>query len=144
MPSTDAIVAVHQLLGLYAHIVDDWNLARLNELYAADGVFDMSDMGFPIAQGLDGIRIFMQTLRAQRISFKGADALGHHVTNIYVADREDGNFDVDSKSFVILAGEPQSVLANVYRDIVGKTPSGWRFIRRAALRPSSIRQNALK
>ncbi len=84
------IIEIHQLLGLYGHVLDaaDWD--RLDDLFEADAVLDYTGVRAPrVFTGIEEIRQF----------FEGANhPSAHHVTNIVVVER-DGDVCVKSKFF---------------------------------------------
>ena len=84
------IIEVHQLLGLYGHVVDAAEWDRFDELFEADAVLDYTGVRAPrVFSGLDEIRAY----------FRDANhPSAHHVTNIVVLEA-DGEVHVKSKFF---------------------------------------------
>lgn len=50
------LVAIHQLLSLHGHLVDGREFDRFDELFTNDVVYDVTDMGQGIIQGLSSLR----------------------------------------------------------------------------------------
>ena len=73
------IIEIHQLLGLYGHVVDAGEWDRFDELFAADAELDYTAVRAPrVFHGVDEIREY----------FRGANhPSAHHVTNIVVFER---------------------------------------------------------
>jgi hypothetical protein len=123
MPEVADILAIHQLLALYGHVIDGREWSRVGELFTADAVYDMSDFGLGVAQGAVAIR--------ERWSRPDAShPLAHHATNIVISEDPDGTVRVLSKGLGI--GSNGRVGSVVYRDIVTRTAEGWRFAERKA------------
>jgi hypothetical protein len=128
------ILEIHQLLALYGHIIDEKDLSRLDEIYTPDGIFDLSSMGFPVAKGIDSIRDFLDIMHVQQRLDGVPNPLAHHATNIVVTEDSPGLCQVLSKGIEFRGTENPKINSIVYRDIVKKTPAGWRFVRRTASR----------
>ena len=84
------IIEVHQLLGLYGHVLDAAEWDRLDELFETDAVLDYTGVRAPrVFSGIEEIREF----------FRDANhPSAHHVTNIVVFEA-DGEVRVKSKFF---------------------------------------------
>ena len=65
-------LAIHQLLALYGHLIDERQWSRLDEVFTDDLVFDATDFGLGITHSLD-------ELREAWTGPKAAHPLGHHV-----------------------------------------------------------------
>jgi hypothetical protein len=126
VPAATDILAIHQLLALYGHIIDEREWQRVGELFTASAVYDMSEFGLGVAHGAAAIR--------ERWSAPDAvHPLAHHVTNIVVSEDGDGTVHVVSKGLGV--GADGSVGSVVYRDVVEHTAAGWRFaVRKGQLR----------
>jgi ketosteroid isomerase-like protein len=109
-------IALHELAACYGDLIDlrDWEgLARV---FTDDAVFDATDLGMPLLEGLKAIRDHMD---------KSANhPLGHHITNIYVEITGD---EIILRSRIIAAGHRGRVSSASYRDRVVKTERGWRI-----------------
>jgi hypothetical protein len=116
-------LAIHELLALYGHIIDERQWARAEELFTARTVYDMREFGLGVVQGTAAIRELWSRPHA-------AHPLAHHATNILVSVDPDGTVRVLSKGLGV--GPNGRVGSVVYRDVVERTPQGWRFVARTA------------
>ncbi|WP_322749232.1 MULTISPECIES: nuclear transport factor 2 family protein [unclassified Frankia] len=125
-------LALHEIAARYGDLIDARDWPGLAYVFAADAVFDLTDVDAPRLDGLDAIRHHMD----------GADhPLAHHITNIYVT--EDGGEPVlHSRVLGVLPDRRAS--SGQYTDAVVRTPDGWRIRhrlfqlnRRPARSPSS-------
>jgi hypothetical protein len=121
-PAAEDVLAIHQLLGLYGHVVDGGHLDRLAEVFTADATFDASEFGQGIHRGLDAIRAIF--------------ALGspphppaHLATNIFAYREGDRTF-AHSKWLTIDRATGR-VRSGDYVDEVVNGPDGWRISHRA-------------
>jgi hypothetical protein len=124
MPDTGDILAIHELLALYGHIIDEREWARVGELFTATAVYDMSEFGLGMVRGVTAIRELWSRPDATH-------PLAHHATNIVVSQDPDGTVRVLSKGLGV--GPNGRVGSVVYRDVVERTPQGWRFTSRKGL-----------
>ena len=123
MDATD-IIEVHQLLGLYGHIVDAGEWDRFDELFVADAVLDYSAVRAP--------RVFHGVAEIREYFREANHPSAHHVTNIVVIDGG-GEVGVKSKFFAPYTRsthDPLRWYGGDYDDVVVRTPDGWRFRRR--------------
>jgi SnoaL-like domain len=127
MPDSGDILAIHQLLALYGHIIDEREWQRVPELFTASAVYDMSEFGLGVVRGAAAIRELWRRPDA-------AHPLAHHATNIMVSEDPDGTVRVVSKGLGV--GADGRVGSVVYRDVVERTSAGWRF----AVRKGHLRQ----
>jgi SnoaL-like domain len=116
-------LAIHELLALYGHIIDERQWARAEELFTPRTVYDMREFGLGVVQGTAAIRGLWSRPNA-------AHPLAHHATNILVSVDPDGTVRVLSKGLGV--GPNGRVGSVVYRDVVERTPQGWRFASRTA------------
>jgi SnoaL-like domain len=121
MPDTADILAIHELLGLYGHIIDAREWERVDELFTHDCTYDMTQFGLGVVYGA-------QAVRALWAGPDAAHPLAHHATNIIVSQGPDGTVRVLSKGLGV--GPNGRVGSVTYRDIVIRTRSGWRFVAR--------------
>lgn len=106
---------LHELPGRYGDAIDDRDWDRLDKIFTQDAVFDLTDLGAPLLEGLEAIKVFMD-VDAQH-------PRTHTMTNIYVDETDDGvklNFRI-----VALLPEGRVGTASYYDDVV-KTEDGWR------------------
>jgi hypothetical protein len=114
-------LAIHELLALYGHIIDERQWQRVDELFTATTVYDMTEFGLGKVVGASAIRALWSRPDA-------AHPLAHHATNIVITAGADGTADVLSKGLGV--GPNGRVGSVVYRDTVERTTAGWRFAAR--------------
>jgi hypothetical protein len=118
-------VAIIELVGLHGHLMDEGAFDRLDELFAADASYDLTDFGAGVLHGIDAIR-------DAALALGDRNPVGHHVTNIIVGQQqEDGSVPVRSKGIGI--GTDGSTGSVVYIDEVRLEPAGWRITFRAVI-----------
>jgi len=114
-------LAITELVSLHGHLVDDGSLDRLEELFTADAVYDLTDFGQEPLSGVAAIREAAWALGA-------ANPVAHHVTNVVVTAWAEDRVQVRSKGLGIKAdGSCGSVS---YDDTVVRTADGWRISHR--------------
>ena len=122
------LIQVHQLLGLYGHLVDDAAWDRFDELFVEDAVLDYTGVRAPREfEGIEEIREYFRD---------GNHPSAHHVTNIVVVE-DGGEVRVKSKflaPYTRATHDPQRWYGGDYDDVVVRTPDGWRFSRRVCTR----------
>jgi SnoaL-like domain len=117
-------LAIHQLLSLYGHIIDEREYSRSHELFTDDVRYDVSDFDAGVHVGIDAIVALWRA--------SDRHPLAHHATNVVITVTADCTVQVTSKGLGVLAdGRTGSV---VYRDIVVETGQGWRIRQRIAWR----------
>jgi SnoaL-like domain len=116
--SVEDRLAVHELVSLHGHLMDGGEFDRLDELFCADVVYDVSAFGFGELRGRAAIR-------DAGLAAGDANPVGHHVTNICVTEDADGTVRVRSKGIGVSASG--SVGSVVYEDVVRRETSGWRI-----------------
>ena len=121
---------IEDLINLHGHLTDAGKLDRASELFTPDVTYDLEDFGLGSLHGTTA-------LREAALALGAANPVGHHVTNIVIAQLDDRSARVRSKGIGIKAdGSAGSV---VYDDIVTRQPDGWKIsyrkitARRAAL-----------
>ncbi|WP_416968783.1 nuclear transport factor 2 family protein [Streptomyces sp. 4F14] len=120
LPLEDRL-AIHELIALHGHLVDDGDLHRLDELLTPDIVYDLDDFG---RSPLIGIAAF----RDAALALGPANPVAHHVTNVVVTASDADSAQVRSKGLgVTVDGSCGSV---TYDDVVVRTPDGRRISRR--------------
>jgi hypothetical protein len=117
------ILAIHELLARYGHIIDEREWQRVEELFTARTRYDMRAFNLGEVEGAQAIRALWSDRNA-------AHPLAHHATNILVSENADGTVRVVSKGLGV--GVNGRVGSVVYRDVVEKTAAGWRFLSRTA------------
>lgn len=112
-------MAIHELLSLYGHLIDDRKFQRLKEIFTDDAVFDLSLYGGTSYSGLDAIIKLMEESEEH--------PLAHHTSNIVISC-ENEIVSVISKGIGV--GYKGRVGSVVYRDILKNTDNGWRIAQR--------------
>jgi hypothetical protein len=121
-------LAIHELLGLYGHLIDQRRWDELDKVFTADLVYDATDFGQRVTRSL-------AELQAVWTGDPSIHPLAHHATNIVVTEDADGTVRVLSKGIGV--GNRGRVGSVTYHDVVVRTPDGWRLAeRRAELRRS--------
>lgn len=119
--SDSDIIAVHQLLSLWGHLLDCRELHRLPEVLTEDATYDARVFGFHVPSGIPEIVDYLNN---------GQHALFHHATNIYVYYDTDGTLCVKSKGIGLLR---DNVVSSVtFYDRLEKGAAGWRIKERVA------------
>jgi 3-phenylpropionate/cinnamic acid dioxygenase small subunit len=118
------ILAIHQLLALYAHLLDDKQYERLSEIFTEDAV-----LTFP---GRD--REPVRTAAAISEFFaSAAGSSAHHTSNIVIIGAGT-EVRARSKFFVPYTRPDHDAhrwYGGVYDDIVVRTADGWRIASRS-------------
>jgi SnoaL-like protein len=119
-------LAIHELLGLYGHLIDQRRWDELDLVFTPDVVYDATDFDQEVTNSLDELRThWTNDLRIH--------PLAHHATNIVVTEDDDGTVRVLSKGIGV--GYRGRVGSVTYHDVVVLTAAGWRLsYRRAELR----------
>jgi 3-phenylpropionate/cinnamic acid dioxygenase small subunit len=123
MLSTDDRLAITETLALQAHLVDENQLERLDELFTPNAVYDMSASGMGVFEGIDTIRV-----AAGRMGESGHSPLAHFVTNIVVTNTDDESASARSKGLMIMADG--SFHAVTYDDTLQRHDGNRRISRR--------------
>ena len=106
---------LHELPGRYGDAIDDRDWDRLDQIFTDDAVFDLTDLGSQLLEGLDRIKAFMDT--------EANHPRTHTMTNIYVDETPSGV----KLNFRIIALQPEGRVGTAsYYDEVVKTADGWR------------------
>lgn len=128
--STDDRLAIHELLALHGHLVDNGELDRLDELFTEDIVYDLTPLGGAALTGVEAIR-------RSALELGDRNPVAHLVTNVLVQER-DGEVAACSK--FIGVQRDGSVGSGVYADVLRRTTDGWRISRRRV----SLRREPLR
>ncbi|MET8270910.1 nuclear transport factor 2 family protein [Streptomyces sp. NPDC005096] len=116
--------AISELLSMHGHLFDRGELDRLDELFTADVVYDVTDFGQDPLKGVEAIR-------AGALALGESNPVGHHVTNIVLTELADGQVHAQSKGIGINAdGTSGSV---TYEDTLVHGDQGWRISYRKVL-----------
>lgn len=73
-------LAIHEVIALYGHLIDERKFSRLNEIFTSDALFDLSGYGGAKHEGLVAIQELMLNSKEH--------PLAHHASNI-VIDHDD-------------------------------------------------------
>ena len=125
---------LHELPGRYGDAIDDRDWDRLDRIFTADAVFDLTDLGGPRLEGLEAIKAYMDT--------EAQHPRTHTMTNIYV-DETDHGVELHFRILALMAdggGRNGRLVGTAsYHDDVVKTPAGWRVANRViALRRTRV------
>src|SRR5207249_8948897 len=118
MIDTGDRLAIHELLGLYGHVIDERRWADMELVFTDDVVYDATDFGH-------GVTVSLDELRAHWSGDLTLHPLAHHATNIVVTEDADGTVRVLSKGIGV--GPNGRVGSAVYRDVGVRTGGGWRL-----------------
>jgi hypothetical protein len=115
MLDTHALLAIQQLTARYGHLVDARAFASLGEIFAEDGVFDVTAYQAGRHEGLSAVIAFFE---------KATHPLAHHATNLYVFEAAGV---VRARSKYLVPTEAGRLMGGDYEDTLVHTPSGWRI-----------------
>jgi hypothetical protein len=124
-------LAIHQLIALYGHIVDERQFSRVGEMFSPTIRYDMTDFGAGVLIGPQAVVDYWSLPTTRH-------PLVHLTTNVVISVESDGTVRVASKGVGIgYGGKAGSV---TYLDIVEKIDDRWLMVeRRCKLRdPSKI------
>lgn len=128
--SADDRTAVTELLAMHGHLVDAGELDRLDEVLTEDAVYDVSDLG---AAPLNGIA----AVREASLALGAGNPVGHHVTNIVLAELADGRILARSKGIGVNADGTTGTVT--YEDTITRGGGGWRIsYRKLIAHPSPL------
>ncbi|WP_049564950.1 nuclear transport factor 2 family protein [Nonomuraea sp. SBT364] len=121
---------IAELIAMHGHLCDSGELDRLDEVFTADVLYDVTDFGQEVLRGVAACADAGRALGE-------LNPVGHHVTNVVLTEQADGRVQARSKGIGINAdGTSASV---TYEDTVMRLDHGWRishrkvFARRAPL-----------
>jgi len=124
--TTEDLLAIHNVLGRYAHIMDAGSrgLCSFEEfvhVFTEDAVFDFTEAGGPCVNGRDGIVAIMAGSKHPS---------GHHSTNFVIEEIDADHVTVLSKILSVEANGQANT--GHYFDHIDRTPDGWRIRHRTA------------
>jgi 3-phenylpropionate/cinnamic acid dioxygenase small subunit len=131
LDATD-VIAIHQLLGRYGHLIDARRWDDFTGLFTPDATIDY----------VGGTGRIERAGRAAIVEwFRDVDDQhppAHHVTNIVVDEHAGpgGRVDVHSKFFAPFTQDghvPKRMYGGDYHDVVVKTAAGWQFAHKHCL-----------
>jgi len=123
--STEDRLAIHELIALHGHLMDEGQLDQLTQLFTDDVAYDLTPMDGPVLRGVDAVRQAAQDLGPR-------NPVAHLVTNT-VVDEEGGS--VIARSKFLGVQRDGSFGSGTYDDQLRYTADGWRICtRRVSLR----------
>ena len=121
--NTDDRFRISETLALHAHLVDEDQLDRLDELFTPDAVYDMSASGIGVFEGRESIRA-----AAAEMARTGHSPVAHFLTNVVITSTAKDEATARSKGLMIMAdGQP---LAVNHDDVLRRHDGAWRISRR--------------
>lgn len=122
--SAEDRILITELLSLHGHLFDSGALDRLPELFTADVVYDVTDLGGGTLRGVESIR-------DAALAMGDRNPVGHHITNVILEEVSDGEVRALSKGIGVRAdGGCGSI---TYEDVVVRADGGWRIGHRKAI-----------
>ncbi len=122
--STADRLAIHELIALHGHLMDDGAFDRLDEVFTSDVAYDVAALG-------GGILLGPAAIRDAGLALGDNNPLGHHTTNVIVTEGSDEHARARSKELGVLGNG--AVCTVVYQDEIIRVPVGWRISRRNVL-----------
>ena len=116
--------AIAETISSHGHLFDEGQLERLDELFTADVVYDVSDVGFGVLRGIDEIR-------QAAVELGAGNPLAHHVTNLIVTGVDGDEVSTRCKAIVVL--EDGRAGTATYADSVRREGDRWLICRRTVL-----------
>ncbi|MFD0363347.1 nuclear transport factor 2 family protein [Nocardia sp. GCM10030253] len=111
-------IEITDLIARHGHLMDAGEFDRMDELFTAGIIYELSDFGLGELRGIPA-------LRDAAIRLGDANPVGHHITNVVIADADGDSVRVQSKGIGIHAdGTSRSV---GYDDVVVRDGGGWRI-----------------
>jgi hypothetical protein len=121
--NTDDRLQIGETLALHAHLADEDQLDRLDEVFTPDAVYDMSGSGLGVFEGIGAIRAAAAEMRRA-----GRSPLAHFLTNVVIASTADDEATARSKGLMIMAdGHLRAVR---HDDVLRHRDGAWRISRR--------------
>ena len=121
LDATD-LLAIHDLLARYGHVVDDADWDRLSDVFSDEGEVDLDAIGQGRAQGIAELRSCFARLN---------HPLAHHTTNVTIEPVGEHRARVRCKYLVV--SDEGKARTGEYRDDIVRTPVGWRLERRTVV-----------
>ena len=87
---------IGELLARHGHLFDDGELDRLDLLFTASVRYDVTAFGGGVLHGIEAVR-------AATLALGDRNPVGHHVTNVVLAEQPDGSVRARSKGIGIYA-----------------------------------------
>jgi hypothetical protein len=122
--SADDRAAVCELLALHGHLFDDGELDRLDLLFTGSVSYDVTALGGGVLHGIEAIRTASLALGER-------NPIGHHVTNIVLAEQPDGSIRSRSKGIGVHTDGTSGTVT--YEDTIVRTGEGWPIASRTVV-----------
>ncbi|HEX6454393.1 MAG TPA: nuclear transport factor 2 family protein [Trebonia sp.] len=120
--NTEDREAITRLINQHGYLIDTGQLDFLHEIFTANVVYDVSDFGGGVINGLEAMREWVLALGDR-------NPVGHHVTNIVLDEIADDVVHCLSKGIgIAVDGTVRSV---TYDDHIERSEAGWRVTHRA-------------
>ncbi|MEJ3746483.1 nuclear transport factor 2 family protein [Actinomycetes bacterium KLBMP 9797] len=113
--------AITDLINRHGHLCDSGELDRMHELFTANVVYDVTDLGGGVLTGL-------ATLRDAALALGEGNPVAHHVTNIVLTEAADDLVHALSKGIGI--NTDGTIGSVTYEDTITCGDSGWRISHR--------------
>jgi 3-phenylpropionate/cinnamic acid dioxygenase small subunit len=114
--TTEDRLAIHELVALHGHLVDDGLLDQLSEVFTDDVAYDLRPLGGSLLHGLVEVREATELGRG--------NPLAHLVTNTVVAVHGE---QVYARSKFLGVRAEGTVGSGTYIDELRRTAVGWRI-----------------
>ena len=121
--NSDDRLQINETLALHAHLADDNQLDRLDELFTPDAVYDMSAAGLGVFEGREMIRA-----AAAEMARTGRSPVAHFLTNVVITSTTDDEATARSKGLMIMT-DGQTLAVN-HDDVLRRHDGAWRISRR--------------
>jgi hypothetical protein len=118
---TEDRLAISEVLSLHGHIFDAGELDRLDEIFTAEIVYDMSAVGIGVFEGIE-------TVRSAAAGMGDSGPLAHHVTNVLISSDEDDVATARSKGLMLMRDGTLECV--VHLDTLGRHDGDWRISHR--------------
>jgi 3-phenylpropionate/cinnamic acid dioxygenase small subunit len=123
MLSIEDRLAIHDIVSLYGHLIDERQWDRLDEMFTDDVIYDLDDFGLGVSNGMEAVRAMWAD--------ESLHPLAHHATNVLIHEAADGEVRVVSKGIGV--GKRGKVGSVTYHDRFVRTERGWRIGERVAI-----------
>ncbi|MFI6832196.1 nuclear transport factor 2 family protein [Kribbella sp. NPDC050241] len=118
----DDRIAITDLISMHGHLVDAGEPP--DRLFTPDVRYDVSDLG-------GGVIVGTTALWEAGLTLGDGNPVGHHITNIVLTEVGQDEVAGLSKAIGIMADG--SCASLTYKDVVVRTPAGWRISHRQVI-----------
>ncbi|HVX47314.1 MAG TPA: nuclear transport factor 2 family protein [Mycobacteriales bacterium] len=115
---------IGETLSMHGHLFDEGELDRLDEIFTADVVYDISDIGHGVLVGIDAVR-------AAALELGNANPLAHIVTNIVITETAEDDVATVRSTGIAITRDRTGTAS--YLDTVRREREGWRISHRRIL-----------